>query len=71
MTRDEAMAELTQGGFDRVVPDGGAIIVITGEGRSSRAKRYESAEVAAIDLVVGPRTEARRKATNEGLREAQ
>ena len=62
MTHDEALVELTQGGFARIVPDGNAIIVVTGEGRASRAKRYESAEVAAMELVVIPRIESRRAA---------
>lgn len=58
MTHEEAIAELTDAGFDRIVPDGAAIIVVTGEDRATRARRYESAEVAAMELVVIPRIES-------------
>lgn len=61
MTHEDAMVELAGAGFDRIVPDGRAVIVVSGEGRDSRARRYESAEAAAMTLVIEPRIEAQRK----------
>lgn len=51
-------SELGQHGY-RTVPDGSAVIVISGEGRTSRARRYESDQVAYNTLVKVPMMEAK------------
>lgn len=45
----------------RIVPDGSGVIVLSGKDRDSRAKRYQSAEIAYNTLILFPQMEAKQK----------
>lgn len=59
-TEIDFTTELQKHGY-RTVPDGSAVIVISGDGRTSRARRYESAQVAYNTLIHYPAMEAKQK----------